>query len=392
MIFWILSLSAAFAVALNGTMVMPVVVMTIGRLPGYDEATATLVASTEIAGIALYSLAFPRLAARHGRPVVLAGFAMVIAGEAASYWLTGRGNLAMARLLVGLGEGAIFGGVASTLASLANAERLWGIINLIGGTAMGFLLLGLALVPVETNGSPIFLVLAAFAVAMAPLALVRRERANEVKPATAIAPLDRRQLVLAFVTVLMVYAVQAGQWAISGFVAELSQLTAGELGVYLAISSVAGFVGAIVPSTARDRTKRLACVLIGFAIMAASLYAFFNIRGEYVFLVSQICLNIGFYIVTPFLTGLLTESDRDGALLSRILVLALGGAAIGTAVAGPLFSNVGPSACGSVFMFALALAAAAAVAIFRRPRLAHRVDSVCAVRGPVAIEPVGPEG
>ncbi len=364
MILWILGLSAAFAVALNGTMVMPIIVLAVDRIPGFDEATATLISSAEIAGIALYSLLLPRLAGTNRRLVAIGGFAAVIIGEASSFWLTGAPTLTVARLVTGLGEGAIFSLIATRLASMANAERIWGQINLIGGTTMGLLLLALSSLPTRPGNEPIFLGLALFAIAMAPIAYLMRDHARIPSPATTSTALDRGKMALALIVVFLVYAVQAGQWAISGYIGKLSNLSATELGTYLAVSSVVGFVGAVVPSMARDRDKRLASVLFGFLLMAVSLYCFFNIYEKYVFLFAQIFLNIGFYVVTPFLTGLLTEHDPDGSLLSRILVIALVGAATGTAVAGPILTSFGPAAFGWAFMLPLAIAVICGIIVF----------------------------
>jgi MFS transporter, DHA1 family, inner membrane transport protein len=366
MVIWIFSLSAAFAVALNGTMVMPMIVIAIDKIPGYDEGMATLVASAEILGIALYSLILPGLAARYGRMVALVGFAAVIAGELASFWMTGVITLTFARLIVGLGEGAIFSMIASRLASLPNAERLWGAINLIGGGAMGLLLLGVSVLSEHVSISPIFLVLAGFSAVMAPLVLLIGRNSRPSQTLSSEPPLDRGKMALVFVILFLIYGVQAGQWAISGFIGQMAAMTPSEIGSYLAISSVLGFVGAIIPSLNRDRSKRLVYVMFGFAVMAASLYVFFHAFDKYSFLIAQTCLNIGFYMLTPFVTGLVTENDPDGALLSRVLVISLIGAGVGTGVAGPIFTQLGAKDFGWIFMAPLIIAAAAATGVFGR--------------------------
>jgi predicted MFS family arabinose efflux permease len=106
--------------------------------------------------------------------------------------------------------------------------------------------------------------------------------------------------------------VQAAQWAVCGYIGERVGMSSGEVGFYLAVSSLLGFVGAIVPSMTRDKSKRLTFVLAGFVIMALSIYFLFNRFTPVVFVVAQIFVNIGFYVSTPFLTGVLTENDADG--------------------------------------------------------------------------------
>lgn len=364
MIWWILGLSAAYAVALNGTMVMPVVVLSMSKLSGYDEGLATIVASAELAGIALYGIFLPGLAARSWKAVVVAGLVAVAAGEASSFWLDTPGALAGARLVTGLGEGALFSVVSMNLASLANAERLWGALSLIGGTTMGVLLFIVSLLPQSPGSAPVFLIIAAFAVLLAPLLLLIARKPAAMPVASHHAHLDRSRMLLTMTVVFLVYAVQAAQWAVCGYVGERVGMSSGEVGFYLAVSSLLGFVGAIVPSTTRDKGKRLTFVLLGFLIMALSIYFLFNRFTPVVFVVAQIFVNIGFYVVTPFVTGVLTENDADGALMSRILVVAIVGATIGTAVAGPILVAGGPAMLAWSCLAPLVLAAILGAIVF----------------------------
>ncbi|PYE86578.1 MFS transporter [Phyllobacterium leguminum] len=364
MLLWILGLSAAYAVALNGTMVMPVVVLSISKLAGYDEGMATLVASAELAGIALYGLFLPKLALKSWKAVAIGGLVAVVAGEAVSFTLHAPLLLAGARFATGLGEGAVFSLVAMSLASRANAERLWGALCLVGGSAMGVLLFVVSLMPQPEADAPVFLMLAAFAAVMAPLLLFVTRRSPSLTVATHHSRLDRSKMLLAMVVVFLVYAVQAAQWAVCGYVGERVGLSNGEVGFYLAVSSLAGFAGAVIPSFTRDKAKRLPAVLAGFLIMAASIYFLFNRLTPPVFVAAQVFVNMGFYAVTPFVTGILTENDPDGSLMSRTLVVAIVGATVGTALAGPVFAAAGASAFAWGCLLPLAIAAICGVMIF----------------------------
>ena len=135
----VIGLSAAFAAALNGTMVMPLIVLALCRVPGIDEATATAVASAEIGGIALYCLLFPRLVQRAHFRVALGGVLAMVAGQLLTHVMGSVASLSLARLLAGLGEGALFSLITYDVAAQAEAERIWGQINLVGGVCMGVL-------------------------------------------------------------------------------------------------------------------------------------------------------------------------------------------------------------------------------------------------------------
>lgn len=376
MIWWIVGLSAAYAVALNGTMVMPVVVLSMSKLAGYDEGLATVVASAELAGIALYGIFLPGLAKRSWKAVALAGLVAVAAGEASSFWLHSPWLLAGTRLATGLGEGAIFSIVCMNLASLANAERLWGAISLIGGTAMGLLLFVVSLMPQHPDSAPVFLMIAAFTVIVAPFFLFIARRSATMPVASEQSRLDRGKMLLTMIVVFLVYAVQAAQWAICGYVGERVGLSGGEVGFYLAVSSLLGFVGAIVPAMTREKSMRLPSVLLGFLIMAVAIYFLFNIFTAFVFVTTQVFVNIGFYIVTPFLTGVLTENDADGSLMSRTLVVAIVGATVGTGVAGPILVSTNASVFAWFCLLPLLLAVVLGTIVF-----GHLHRGASAVRG-----------
>ena len=364
MFWWIVGLSAAYAVALNGTMVMPVVVLSMSKLAGYDEGLATVVASAELAGIAIYGIFLPGLAKRSWKAVALAGLVAVAVGEASSFWLHSPLLLAGARLATGLGEGAIFSIVCMNLASLANAERLWGAISLVGGTAMGLLLFVVSLMKVQPDSAPVFLAIAAFTVIMAPFLVFMSRRPATIPVASEHSRLDRSKMLLTMVVIFLIYAVQAAQGAICGYVGERVGLSGGEVGFYLAVSSLLGFVGAIVPSMARERSMRLPSVLLGFLVMVVAIYFLFNIFTAFVFVTTQVFVNIGFYIITPFLTGLLTENDADGSLMSRTLVVAIVGATVGTGAAGPILVATSASIFAWTCLLPLVLAAVLATVVF----------------------------
>jgi MFS transporter, DHA1 family, inner membrane transport protein len=356
----VFGLGAAFAAALNGTMVMPLIVLALNRIPGIDTGTATAIAAAELAGIVLYCLLAPRLMQRARRLTTVAGLLALIVGEAASHYLNGIAPLAAARLLAGLGEGALFSLITAEVAAEAHAERIWGQINLVGGLAMGLLLYGLSMLPAESGRGSIFLWLAVMGVFMAPWVLmIRRGDRRDSAPAGANA-VGKSHIALILVVVALVYAVQAGQWAVSGYVGELAHMQPERMGLYLALSSIAGFAGAIVPSLTRNAAYRLGFVLLGFLVLAVSVLLFFNVPGDMPFLWSQIGVNVGFYMTTPFLTGLLTENDRDGSLVLRTLVIALVGAAAGTALAGEVFGDGGPRLfswlCAAITVVAMLIA------------------------------------
>jgi len=321
---------------------MPLIVMSLTRIAGITESTATLIASAEIGGIALYCLLLPRLVKQGHFKVAIGGVLALVLGELLTHFVDGIGTLTLTRLLTGLGEGALFSLITHDVAAEPEAERIWGVINLVGGVCMGLLLYFLSTLNPENGRGPIFLWLAAFGLLLSPLILLIRPKTEQEEQAKKPVLLPKPMVTLILFVIFLIYGVQAGQWAVSGFMGELSKIPAVTVGLFLALSSIAGFVGAIVPALTRNPQHRLRWVTLGLIIMATALYIFFNIRGDNAFLYGQILVNIGFYIVTPFMTGLLTESDKDGVLVMRTLIIAMLGAGVCTALTGELFADGGP--------------------------------------------------
>lgn len=361
----ITGLAAAFATALNGSMVMPLIVLALNRIPGITESSATVIASAEIGGIALYSLLCPRLL-RHGHKLVtLGGIAAMVAGQLLTHFADTIPALTLTRLLTGLGEGALFSLITHDVAAEPEAERIWGLINLVGGVCMGFLLYGLSMLDDAAGGrGAIFLWLALYAAVLGPLVLLIRPQSPQEEQAKAPVKLPTSIIALILFVIFLVYGVQAGQWAVTGYMGEQSRLAPATVGFYLAMSSILGFVGAIVPAMTRNPHHRLRWVAVGLAIMGFALYGFFNLHGDVPFFGGQILLNAGFYMVTPFMTGLLTESDKDGVLVLRTLIIAMLGAGVGTALTGELFVDGGPALYSALCVATIGVALVCAVRVF----------------------------
>lgn len=364
------SLGTTFAAALNGTMVMPLIVLALARVPGIDEASATAIAAAELAGIAFYGLVLARAAQRSRKLTAWLGILALGLGELASHLLVGSIALSVARLVVGVGEGALFGLICANVAGEAQAERIWGQVNLVGGVAMGLLLYGLSMLTPTADRGPIFLWLAVMAVVVAPFVLTQRPRADAITQHLP-APLLRGHKHAMWVIVALAYGVQAGQWAVCGYLGEIAKLPLERSGTYLALSSILGFAGAVAPSLAKRPSQRLGFVLLGFVIMAVSIAAFFNCLGDWPFFLGQVGVNVGFYMLTPFLVGTLTENDSDGSLVMRTLVIALAGSAIGTALAGLAFEELGRAVFSGICVALVAVCAAAAARVL--PVIERRV-------------------
>ncbi|MGJ3701274.1 MFS transporter [Variovorax sp. AFSI2.2] len=388
----VLRLALAYAVAINGMILTPFIVSAVTTRFGLTDSAATQIAGIEIFGIAVSCALFPRWIARGAHTFSRLGLIGAVLAQAASALAPNVEVLSIARGLAGLFEGMLFVVVAASVAHRASTDRLWGQINLAAGILDGAILVGISFLPEAVLSRWIFLLLAGLMVA-AVLALRHiGEFALHQRPAHATgsgakAPL---KLVLAvWIVIVLLYGIQASQWAVAGIVGARVGLSGSMIGILLSLSSLLGFIGAVVPSQSASRPHRLSIIWTSQLVMVASLVAFFSSAGPLWYLVSQVVINASLFVVIPFLTGMLSEVDTDGSLVSRSVVITFLGAGGGTVLAGSAFSELG----GMKFAYAMCaavMAAAPFVWLALRSATAHETGEACRPRPHELDTPVAP--
>ncbi|WP_186197144.1 MFS transporter [Burkholderia gladioli] len=358
----VIRLALAFAAATNGLILSPFLVAAVMARFRLDEGAATALVSAEILGIAISCALLSHRIARAARGYTRLGMLGTIAGQALGALAPGVGLAAAARGLTGLFEGMLFVVVASGVSRRASTDRLWGFINLLAGGINGGLLVLISALPGAWLGRWVFVLLAAAIALLAPAirGIGAFAAAPEAARVRAHAPPWQPVAAIWAVTAL-IYGVQASQWAIAGFVGARAGLAPTTIGVLLSVSSLLGFVGAAIPAHPASRRHRL--LLIGAAQLAmiGSIEWFFGATGGSAYFLSQLVLNSAFFVIVPFLTGMLSDLDPDGSLVARTLVVTFFAAGIGTALSGALLDRLG----GTRLAHVLCLAVLAAVPCVR---------------------------
>jgi hypothetical protein len=234
--------------------------------------------------------------------------------------------------------------VAASVAHRDSTDRLWGRIILAAGVLDGGILVGVSFLPDTVLAHWLFLLLAGVMLLSTPTLInIGQYAGRPPKPGAAgSAPKAPVRLILSvWVVTLLLYGIQASQWAIAGIVGSRIGLSDSTLGILLSLSSLLGFVGAAVPSQPASHHYRLPMMWAAQLAMVASLVIFFESTGAVWYFVSQTLLNASLFVVIPFMTGMLSEVDVDGSLVSRTVVVTFIGAGVGTVVAGGQFNDLG---------------------------------------------------
>jgi len=344
----LLRLSCAYAVATNGTLLMPLFVGVVMRRFGVGDDAATGIAALEIAGIAISCAIFPRWIARVPRRLAWIATLATLLAQLASAWMPDLATLGAARLVTGLFEGVLFVVVAASLSNRPAAERAWGVIILVSGVIDCALLVAAYALPQDFIARWVFIIVAAaFALIAWPAAAAG---ADAVQPVLAqAAPKHTIRwgiLIPIWAVMILVYSVLSAQWALADVVGHQLGIAPERIGPVLALVSLLGTVGALAASHRRSHELRRPILWTSELLMAGAVVWFFVVHGWADFFAAQLLVSFAFYAVTPFLTSRLSSLDADGSLLSRSIVITFAAAFIGTALAGTMLTQLGGLGCG----------------------------------------------
>lgn len=357
----LLRLACAYAVATNGTILMPLIVGALMRRFGAGEDAATGFAALEIAGIAVSCAIFPRWIARAPRRLAWIAMTGTLLAQAAGAWMPSLAAVGVARLVTGLFEGVLFVVVAAGLSNRAAAERAWGVIILVSGVIDCALLVAAYAMPTGFVGRWLFVIFAAaFALIAWPSAAAGADAAQPAASlAVAVARVRVRWGVLVplWGVMVLVYSVLSAQWALADVVGHRIGLPPERIGPLLALVSLLGTVGALAASHRRSHALRLPILWAAQLLMGGAALWFFLVGEAGGFFAAQLFVSFAYYAVTPFLTSRISSLDADGSLLSRSIVVTFVAAFIGTALAGTMLAQLGGLGCG------LALGACAVLAM-----------------------------
>ncbi len=354
----LLRLACAYAIATNGTILMPLFVGVLMRRFGAGEDAATGYAALEIAGIALSCAIFPRWIARAPRRLAWIATLGALLAQAASAWAPSLAAVGGARLATGLFEGVLFVVVAASLSNRAAAERAWGVIILVSGLIDCALLVAAYALPDAFVTQWVFVVVAAcFALVAWPSAAAGAD-ARQATTAAAARPAQRWSVLLPIWAVMvLVYSVLSAQWALADVVGRQLRLAPERIGPLLALVSLLGTLGALAAAHRRSHELRRPILWAAQLLMGGAALRFFLVQGAVGFFVTQLLVSFAYYAVTPFLTSRISGLDPDGSLLSRSIVVTFVAAFAGTALAGTALTQLGGLGCG------LALGACALLAM-----------------------------
>lgn len=360
-----IAIIAAILVAVVGPevfIVQPGFVQGLVKYLGFTEQQAGYIASAEMWGIALSTVAMAFVAETFSwRKVLWASTLVVFAGNIASVFVTGGTAFAALRFITGVGSGGLISLSFTIIGLTANPDRNFGFLImavLIYG-ALGLLAMPSAYTAIGMQG--VILFFAFFALTVLPfiryLPVSGSAHAQVEDDATDLPGVYRA---MAVATMLCYFIAQGVVWAYLFLMGVNGGIGEQEVANGLTLSQFLGIAGAFVAVVLGRRFGRIGPISVGIAGGIVPLMFLFGHMGAMVYAVAVCVYNFAWNMTHPYLLAAMASFDRTGRVVVHAVAAQMIGLAIGPAIAASVISG---SDYGPVNWLGMAFFAAAAVLI-----------------------------
>jgi predicted MFS family arabinose efflux permease len=322
--------------------VLPLLVGAIVEGLGFTAKQAGLFAGADMLGASVSALGISFIIP-HGKWRVLLALAITILAIADT--LSGLTNsvltLIFLRVAGGVGEGMLLAIASAGMAETRNPDRVFGLAT-AGQLAFGSLALYFMPSLLAAYGvTGVFLSLAALTICAAPLI---RHMPDSARLAGTSAMRSSKislsgQSAMGLAGVFTYFMSQGGVWAYLGRIGAANQLATASIGRALAMSSIAGLLGASLSSWLGIRYGRTRPLVVATLCTVVSLLVFNHSITFVVYAAMVSLFSFAWNFTAPFQFGVLAQIDpsRRTVVLGQVVVFA--GVALGPVVAASLITN-----------------------------------------------------
>jgi predicted MFS family arabinose efflux permease len=303
------------------------------------------------------------------RVVGLIALAVFILGNLATPMvLPGYKSLLLMRAVTGFGGGTLMVLSMISAQDAENPERVfgyWVVGQLVAGA------IGLALLPhlFATYGlSSFYILLGVIALLLSPLYKGFLAPAASEGPKSTSATSGRFIIlgVLAVLAILAFYVAIGGVWTFASMAATQAGIEGASVGTILAIASLFGIAGSMLAAFLGGRSARRAMLLLGYAILVASIVAVAMLHGSAAYVVAICAFKFAWTFVLPFIIAEAASRDPSGRLVASTTLIIGTGLSLGPLFAGNLLEAAW--SLGAVFLAAAICGAASFACLVASPR------------------------
>ena len=303
------------------------------------------------------------------RVVGLIALAVFILGNLATpMMLPGYKSLLLMRAVTGFGGGTLMVLSMISAQDAENPERVfgyWVVGQLVAGA------IGLALLPhlFATYGlSSFYILLGVIALLLSPLYRGFLAPAASEGPKSTSATSGRFIIlgVLAVLAILAFYVAIGGVWTFASMAATQAGIEGASVGTILAIASLFGIAGSMLAAFLGGRSARRAMLLLGYAILVASIVAVATLHGSAAYVVAICAFKFAWTFVLPFIIAEAASRDPSGRLVASTTLIIGTGLSLGPLFAGNLLEAAW--SLGAVFLAAAICGAESFACLVVSPR------------------------
>ncbi|MBW7950405.1 MAG: hypothetical protein H3C55_13795 [Pseudorhodoplanes sp.] len=348
---------------------LPIQIDAYVRVLGLPEATAALLASAEVAALALAALGLSVIIDRLDKRLLCTVACMVIIAANLVSLGTGAGPLLIAmRLFAGAGFGAIVAATNAVPSQTASSGAMFRWSQFAVGLFGFVILVALPLLAAWPATQALFLLeIAAGVIALlccSGVPAARRAKASSAAPM----PLTWR-IAGGLFSIFAFFLAQTCIWGFTSRVSSSLAMNAHDVELLLAVSLLIGVAGAVAAMVLAERWRFIAPFTLGYCGVALFGWLIYAARDQAGFAFGLLAVNFFIIFATPYILDVLGRCDPQGR------VAAAGGAFINFGcAAAPFISGLAVSRMGyqSVGWISAALLAAGLLAIWPAARMTER--------------------
>jgi predicted MFS family arabinose efflux permease len=309
---------------------------------GFGTRAAGYIASAEMWGIALATLALTVLMRRcQWRRMLRVASVFIVIGNLASVLMPCWEALALCRFVAGLGCGALISIGFTVLGISARPDRNFGLMiaALLSYGALGMWLLPVAASAVGSEG--VFLFFALLGGSVLPLVdyLPNRAEPEEVS-AVSTSVLSSRHMRSAAVLAMFLYFFGQGVvWTYLFLIGTSKGFSEQQVASALSLSQFLAIAAALGAATVGTRYGRLGPVCLGILGGIVPLLFLFQLQNLSAFVVAVCVYNFAWNLLHPYLLGVMASLDLSGKVVTNATSAQMVGLAMGPAVAVQLIQD-----------------------------------------------------
>ena len=278
-----------------------------------------------------------------GLLAIIAGYLIALASM--QLW-----QFALARFVIGLGEGLVLGAANSAGATASNSERVFGVAQLAISLATMLLVSAIPQLTLHWDyRAGMGLVLAVLLLTGLFLGLLPGRAVSEQPDnrASSINSLPHLPLgILILLAFLLFSLADLSVWLFSERIGDRVGLSPTTIGLLLGVGTGIGLVGPVFAIFVHVRYGRILPFSIGLLLLAGSIFGITHAYNVQTYIVSLLPLNCAVLFLYPYFLGALAEIDSTGAWTTLSAPVVSFGLAVGPIIAGVLAAEKGYETVG----------------------------------------------